>query len=611
MIVCTKGGGKILKLTKLTIRNFKGIKELSLDIENISVIIGPNNCSKSTVLEALCKFSSSDSKLDKNLYHRHDTSSPIAFHATFTDLTEEEISLHGIKASIHKPTGKFIVRSIYTYGEKVERTSKLSGSEEHDLGEAGWDGRMGGGAGGSHFLNAFPEVIYIPAVKNASDDIKDSSPYMKTLSALYRDVIKGLDEYKDAQQKTELLQQKINSHDNEKIEFFEEEVQGFLKEVTSTKIKFNIDVKPLDEILSTSLKPNFDYNGLETLLNHQGNGVQRTFMLSILKGFKLYMKKYQSEEKGTNRPLIIAIEEPELYLHPHLARVFKDTLYSLADEGFFQVLATSHSPNFIDLAKPHRTLARLSLDEEKNVIVSQVNSDIYGLPVHEKEKFQALLRFNPYVNEIFFANNIILVEGDTEVIALKLIGEKLVSNKDLESEVYHRTSVINCAGKGTMYVVLNVLNNFGVNYTCIHDYDITEFNKKNEKKTIGSLKKVLTLNHKIEKLCLLKGNQKFVFQYTFEEEMPPDYEKGSSKSFAAYEYLQEKQLEEMPDRLLNIVKSSYGIKLEQELDHSNATVLSYYSWDILDEAKKEWNPPADDEYIISVWKEINEQNLTM
>jgi len=50
----------------LTIKNFKGIKELSLDIENISIIIGPNNCSKSTLLEALCKFGSSDLTVKKN-----------------------------------------------------------------------------------------------------------------------------------------------------------------------------------------------------------------------------------------------------------------------------------------------------------------------------------------------------------------------------------------------------------------------------------------------------------------------------------------------------------------------------------------------------------------
>lgn len=593
-------GGIKLKLKKLTIRNYKGIKSLSLNIENISLIIGPNNCSKSTVLQALVQFSSSDKKLKKDLYHRHMTNEPISFHATFENLTPEEIEMHGLKKSIHEPTGQFIVRSVYKFGNDVERASKLSGDDDHDLGEEHWDGKMGGGKSGSHFLSVFPEIIYIPAVKNANDDIKDSSPYMKTLSTLYKDVIKNLDEYKEAQAKTLLLQDKINAHDNEQIKYFENEVQGFLKEVTETKIKFNVDINPLDEIVGTSLKPNFDYNGLETMLDHQGNGVQRTFILSILKGFKMYNKKYQTEEKGVSRPLIIAIEEPELYLHPHLARVFKDTLYSLADEGFFQVLGTSHSPNFIDLSRSNRTLAKLSLDDKKNVIAHQVASDIFGLPKQEKDKFQALLKFNPYVNEIFFAANVILVEGDTEVIALKLIGEKLVANEELESDIYHRTSVVNCAGKGTMYVVLNVLNNFGVKYTCIHDYDITEYNKKNEKRTITALKSVLTLNHKIEKLCKHRNNKKAVFRHTFEAEMPEDYEKGSSKSFAAYEYIAEKEIKDLPCGLLDIVRFAYNIPLENELNHDNEILLDYYDWDIFNTAKEEWSPEPDEKYIITV-----------
>ncbi len=194
-----------MKLTKLTIRNYKGIKELSLNIENISLIIGPNNCSKSTVLQALVVFSSSEKNLKKDFYHRHITTEPISFHATFDNITPEEIELHGLKKSIHEPTGKFIVRSIYKFDTEVERLSKLSGNEDHDIEEEHWKGKMGGGKGGTHFLNVFPEIIYIPAVKNANDDIKDTSTYMKTLSTLYKDVIKNLDEYKEAQAKTELL----------------------------------------------------------------------------------------------------------------------------------------------------------------------------------------------------------------------------------------------------------------------------------------------------------------------------------------------------------------------------------------------------------------------
>ena len=87
----------------------------------------------------------------------------------------------------------------------------------------------------------------------------------------------------------------------------------------------------------------------------------------------------------------------------------------------------------------------------------------------------------------------------------------------------------------------------------------------------------MTLNHKIEKLCEIKII-KICFQYTFEEEMPHDYVKGSSKSFAAYEYLKDKELQEMPIGLLNIIKSAYGIVLQAEIDHKNSNLLERYSW---------------------------------
>ncbi|WP_240421269.1 ATP-dependent nuclease [Paenibacillus periandrae] len=596
-----------MKLSKFTIRNYKGIKELTLNIENISIIIGPNNCCKSTVLQALKQFGSADKKLDLKYYNNHDASKPISFHATFIDVSDEEATLHGLRASMHEETKCFIVRAVYNYGEDVKRISKTSGEPTHDLEEEGWEGKMGGGNNASHFVNIFPEVIYIPAVKNASDEIKNTSDNIKTLTALYREVIHSLDEYTEAETKTRVLQDKINQHDDEKIKYFESEIQSFLTDITSTKINFKVNVQPLAEFVSTSVNPLFNYNGIETELDFQGNGVQRTFIVSILKGYRKYKSKYSIEAKEqalSRRQLIIAIEEPELYLHPQIARIFKDTLYSLADDNYFQVIATSHSPNFIDLSKPNRTLAKASLNEEKKVCIHQVDSDIYGLPDDEKSRFQALLKFNPHVNEAFFADQVILVEGDTEVVALRLIGEKLVQEGNLDLDTFNRTTVVNCSGKPTMYVVMNVLNNFGVKYTVIHDLDITEINAKGDRRTPAALKSVLTINYKLEYLANIRNNKRFVFQHTFEAEMPHDYEKGSSKSFSAYEYINPKSIDQMPIGLIDIVKSVFGITLDTSLDHSNKTLLTRYvkaSWTELSQAIAEWQEPKAEEFVRRHW----------
>ncbi|MGO4185961.1 ATP-dependent endonuclease, partial [Paenibacillus sp. TAF43_2] len=357
----------------------------------------------------------------------------------------------------------------------------------------------------------------------------------------------------------------------------------------------------------TAVSPFFNYNGVETDIEHQGNGVQRTFILSILKGFRKFKSRYPNDERehaSYNRPLIFAIEEPELYLHPQVAKVFKDTLYSLADDNLFQIVASSHSPNFVDLSKPNRTLVRLNLDSNNDVQVNQVSSDIYGLPKNEVERFQALLKFNPHVNEVFFADKAILVEGDTEVVSFKLIAEKLVSDGTLPAEEYNSTTLINCVGKPTMYIVLNILNNFNIPYTVVHDFDITEFNKKNERRTVSALKAVITINHKLEVLAESRGNRKYVLQHTFEAEMPDDYEKGSSKSFSAYEYIKEKSLSDLPENLVKIIGLSYGLSHPEPLNHGVEMLLSQLrrvDWTELNQAIEEWQAPMMEEFVEVLW----------
>lgn len=477
------------------------------------------------------------------------------------------------------------------------------------VGTGGW----GGGNNGTHFLNVFPEVLYIPAVRHANEEIKNSSDYIKTLTQLYKEVIMETNEYLDATRANREIQNRINSHTNERISFFQNEVKSFLNNITSTSVDFKVNFKPIEEFISSSVNTVFNYNGINTSIEHQGNGVQRTFIVSILKGYRKYRSEFPPEGReqiAARRPLIIAVEEPELYLHPHIARVFKDTLYQLADDRFFQVIATSHSPNFIDLSKPNRTLIRFSLDSNQDVKANQVSSDIYGLPEDERDKFQALLKFNPHLNEVFFAQQAILVEGDTEVVAFRQIAEKLMVSGLLSSDVFHKTSIVNCAGKPTMYVVLNVLNNFGIPYTVIHDMDITELGKNGQRRASSTLRQAITINYKIEVLASVRANKKFVLQHTFEAEMPETYEKGTSKSYAAYEFLKDKSLEELPLRLLQIIKSAYGIPLEVPIVHLVDELMQQYlvenpDWSELHDAFQGWQIPVHEQFIRNVWDEIN------
>lgn len=88
--------------------------------------------------------------------------------------------------------------------------------------------------------------------------------------------------------------------------------------------------------------------------------------------------------------------------------------------------------------------------------------------------------------------------------------------------------------------------------------------------------------------------------------MPHDYEKGSSKSFSAYEYINPKSIGELPLGLIDIIKSAFGLELSTPLDHSNNTLLPRYeraSWTELNQAISEWEEPKVEEFVRCYWTE--------
>lgn len=64
--------------------------------------------------------------------------------------------------------------------------------------------------------------------------------------------------------------------------------------------------------------------------------------------------------KSSNRPHLLLLDEPELCLHPNAIRQACRVLYDLAEHESWQVMATTHSPAFIDLARDNTTIVRVS-----------------------------------------------------------------------------------------------------------------------------------------------------------------------------------------------------------------------------------------------------------
>jgi predicted ATP-dependent endonuclease of OLD family len=60
-----------MRLRRFEIRNFKAIEYTSIEWDDLLVLIGENNCGKSSVLGALACFLSGSGIKDPSLFRRH------------------------------------------------------------------------------------------------------------------------------------------------------------------------------------------------------------------------------------------------------------------------------------------------------------------------------------------------------------------------------------------------------------------------------------------------------------------------------------------------------------------------------------------------------------
>ncbi len=220
----------------------------------------------------------------------------------------------------------------------------------------------------------------------------------------------------------------------------------------------------------------------------QGTGLQRALLWSAL--------SVMSEAPGKRKPKaagdvqrILLIDEPEAFLHPPTVRNARESLYDFAlNNTEWQVIATTHSPIFIDLSKNHTTIIRVDPNDSEQHFVS---TDVISFDEDERTHLKMVRACNPVVNEFFFYRSIVLVEGPTEHLVVKHVAEKL------GLEVH----VIDCMGKGNIPLFARVLNHFKIPYTAIHDSDTPKIKRKGLMVASGTW----SINKKIRDTALHAG----------------------------------------------------------------------------------------------------------
>jgi predicted ATP-dependent endonuclease of OLD family len=155
----------------------------------------------------------------------------------------------------------------------------------------------------------------------------------------------------------------------------------------------------------------------------------------------------------------MAIEEPELYLHPHGCRHFYKLLCELSRNGV-QIVYTTHERSLVNV-----------IDYQNVHLVRKRNGKTYArsgieLSLPPSETIKIASKFDDMMNEIFFANRVILVEGFADRIAAQLALEK--EDTDIDKE---NISITECGGRGAIKDIATIIKHFDIPVYIIVDED--------------------------------------------------------------------------------------------------------------------------------------------
>lgn len=336
-----------------------------------------------------------------------------------------------------------------------------------------------------------PDPIYIPAVKDLADDIKttETTPFGKILAILLPAVEAKLPHaqilFEELNQKLNRIQQPDGSVVDgrlDEVKLIESTVEKYVREsFTNVALRITIPPPELKTIFSSARI--FVNDGVDGLIDSKGDGLRRAIVFSILRSYvelkaKLALAPGGAEEaEGVAEAIppqaepapysyLLLFEEPELFLHPKGQQILFDALRVFAKDH--HVVVTTHSPMFFG---PDATKTFVKLRKVCDVAISAKPftrvQPIDLSAIDSKDQFQIICFENN--NAAFFADTVVLVEGDSDFLVMPHIAKTVDASWDVAKLP---VTFARITGKGNIRRYRDFFSRFGVRVPVIADLDL-------------------------------------------------------------------------------------------------------------------------------------------
>lgn len=486
-----------LKLKRIKLKNYRCFGEIEqiIDVNNMTLFIGNNSTGKTTALLALnCMFSeySSDRNLTRRDFHLPKDTAP-------EDLEKQELSIEAVfefdELSDNYPKNT-IKDSIPVFFKSMVVSKPGENPYLRIRLEATWEksSSIEGAIDSKIFYITCPEevsisdvdkqiasrkdldqirVLYVPAIRDPEKQLRNTSGSM-----MYR-MMSNINWSNSTRDNIRTTIETLNSH------FMKESGVSILNQSIASQWKFyDSDSRYSDARLrfnSTDMESAIKKTevvfqptetGREYTIDQMGDGLRSLFYISLVDSIldvEVSIREKHEEDsqnpsfQGTPPVLtIIALEEPENHISPHLVGKLIRNLNSIAGKSNSQTIITSHSPAIVQRIDP-KDLRYFRLDRECDATVVRKITLPDEEETAEQYKFvKEAIRAYP---ELYFSKLVILGEGDSEEILLPKFWETI--NPDIDTS---GISIVPLGGRHVNHF-WRLLNDLEIPYITLLDLD--------------------------------------------------------------------------------------------------------------------------------------------
>ncbi len=524
-------------IEKVEIENFRSIKSAVINLNAVTAILGRNGVGKSTVLYALETFYNVGAQYSHlDYYNHHIENTTIRIRVTFSDLRADALQ----EFSSYISGGKLTVTKSITSGgvrylgatPQIPEFARLRGlaaaekrrglvefvgqggvpgfpdvprrSEDVDQAMAQYEAEhpeltvpierettffgprnVGGGK-----LDKYTKFVLVPAVRDANSETEKRGAIMQLLDLIVSRSIASRDDFRDFKQQFEERARQLYGKENlpELMELGRLVSQRLALYAPGAELTIEFDELKAPTIPLPDAVVAVSEDGFRAPVRYSGHGLQRALILALLEQLSLTQpaSTSRSAEQEDSQPdvprlpdLILAVEEPELYLHPARSRYLAKILRGLAsaDRGQpppgTQIVYATHSPYFVEVEHfdEVRMCRKASAGEGEPRVTSLISfsrlqaaqrlAEISGRNIADFTARTFVTRaapiLNSLVNEGLFADVAVVVEGESDVAALWAMQTVLGQRWDEMGIV-----VVPAGGKNNIDRIVVAFQGFGI-----------------------------------------------------------------------------------------------------------------------------------------------------